>query len=182
MASLGSEAIVGRLVAGTISAESITTNQAIQSSHKVIGKEKNHTQIHQKGSIFYLKWSHVEQITSFTTTSGSTSVTITINGHGLATGDFFTIENIGAGTPDINGIAFEDIHGARAVSAISGNDITFTAGAPATSTGTETSVQPLIRIDRYKFTDMATSDANWSYATTEPTAPHTNTSDPDFSL
>lgn len=177
MVSLGKEAYVGRLIASESVeiAGTLKTSQSVQSSHKVVGSDdKNLVQIHQTGSIFYLKWSHIEQITSFETNNNSTEVIVVVIGHGLAPGDVFTIANI-AGIGDINGIIAEHIEGPRTVSAVNDSTIfRFNAGGPATSTGIVYGVEPLILIDRYKFIDMATSSANWSYSTTVPTPPHTN--------
>ena len=173
------EAYVKRLVASeSIDVQgTLTTTQSVQSSHKVLGEDdKNLAQIHQKGSIFYLKWSHVEHVTAIDTTSGSQSIVLTVAGHGLATGDYFYIQTLGASASDVNGIPFSDIEGPRVAGVISsGNEIPITADSAATSTGTDTSVTPLIRIDRYVYQDMATSNANWNFATAEPPPPHTNT-------
>ena len=179
MASLGKEAYVGRLIAS----ESVTVSgtlqatQSIQSSHKVFGTDSfNLAQMHQKGSIFYLKWSHVKDVTAIATTNGSDNIVLSVAAHGLATGDSIFIQDLGAATGDVNGIPFADIKGARVVGTIASVDeIPITADSAATSTASESTITPLIRIDRYKYTDMAVSNATWQIATTEPTPTHTNT-------
>ena len=177
MASLGNEAYVGRLiVSDSIDiAGKVKTNGSVQCSHKVVGEDdKNLVQIHQTGSIFYLKWSHVEQITTFETTANSTEVVVVVIGHNVEPGDVFVVDSL-AGVADINGIIPEYIEGPRSVSSIGDSTIfRFNAGGPATITGTVYGVEPLIRIDRYKFIDLATSSADWSYSTTKPHPPHTN--------
>lgn len=86
MASLGKEAYVGRLIAS----ESVTVSgtlqatQSVQSSHKVFGTDSfNLAQMHQKGSIFYLKWSHVKDVTAISTTNGSADIVLSVAAHGL---------------------------------------------------------------------------------------------------
>lgn len=170
MASLGTEAYVGRLVA-----DSIKTTQSIQSSHKVIGEDKNLVQMHQNGSLFYLKWSHVEEINSFETTNNSQVVVISVTGHGLQNGDTVHIEKFATGVADINGIPSESIQGARLVTQIDDSELfRFNAGAVATSSGVVNNVNPLIRVDRYKHTDMAQTNATWVCSTIEPQPSHTN--------
>ena len=187
MVSIGSLAYGGKLVVddlevkNTISASNIsgstTVSGSVTSTHKQVGlDDKNLAQIHQKGSIFYLKWSHVEHVTSIATTNGSASIVLTVAGNGLATGDYFYIQDLGASTSDVNGIPFADIKGPRVAGVINNpNEIPITAGSAATSTGTDTAVMPLIRIDRYVYQDMAISNATWNFATAEPVPPHTNT-------
>ena len=177
MASLGKEAYVGKLIVSDSVdiAGKVKTSGSVQCSHNVVGSDdKNLVQIHQTGSIFYLKWSHVEQITTFETTANSTEVVVVVIGHNVEPGDVFIVDNL-AGVADINGIIPEYIEGPRSVSSIGDSTIfRFNAGGPATITGTVYGVEPLIRIDRYKFIDLATSSADWSYSTTKPHPPHTN--------
>ena len=177
MASLGNEAYVGRLIVSESIdiACKVKTSGSVQCSHKVVGEDdKNLVQIHQTGSIFYLKWSHIEQITLFETTANSTEVVVVVIGHNVQPGDVFVVDSL-AGVADINGIIPEYIEGPRSVSSIGDSTIfRFNAGGPATTTGTVYGVEPLIRIDRYKFIDLATSSADWSYSTTKPHPPHTN--------
>ena len=177
MASLGKEAYVGRLIVSESVeiAGTLKTTQSVQSNHKVVGSDdKNLVQIHQTGSIFYLKWSHIEQITLFETTANSTEVVVVVIGHNVEPGNVFVVDSL-AGVADINGIIAEHIEGPRTVSSIGDSTIfRFNAGGPATTTGTIYGVEPLIRIDRYKFIDLATSSATWSHSTTKPTPPHTN--------
>ena len=74
MVSIGCLAYGGKLVLdelevkntatinGSISG-STTVSGSLTSSHKVLGADdKNLVQMHQSGSLFYLKWSHVEQL------------------------------------------------------------------------------------------------------------------------
>jgi hypothetical protein len=187
MVSIGNLTYGGKLVLddlevkNAISTPTITGSTAVSgsvtSTHKQVGSDdKNLVQIHQKGSIFYLKWSHVKHITSIATTSGSKAIVLTVAEHGLSDGDYFHIQDLGASASDVNGIPFEDIKGMRVAGSITdANEIPTNADSFATSTDTDTSVTPLIRIDRYKYTDMARSNADWSFDTTEPTPPHTNT-------
>ena len=179
--SIGDLAYVDKLIANDIQAKdiqvngSLKTSSSITASHKVVGEDdKNLVQIHQSGSIFYLKWSHIEQITTFETTANSTEVVVVVIGHNVEPGDVFIVDSL-AGVADINGIIAEYIEGPRSVSSIGDSTIfRFNAGGPATTTGTVYGVEPLIRIDRYKFIDLATSSADWSYSTTKPHPPHTN--------
>ena len=177
MVSLGKEAYVGRLIASESVeiAGTLKTTQSVQSNHKVVGEDdKNLVQIHQTGSVFYLKWSHIEQIITFETTANSTEVVVVVIGHNVEPGNVFVVDSL-AGVADINGIIAEHIEGPRTVSSIGDSTIfRFNAGGPATTTGTIYGVEPLIRIDRYKFIDLATSSATWSHSTTKPTPPHTN--------
>ena len=164
----------------------VTASSSVASSHKVIGSDSmNLGQIHQKGSVFYLQWSHVEQVTEITTTNGSANILLTVAHHGLKAGDYFYIQDLGAGAGDANGIPFADIRGGlpgggRVAGTMDPSDPAFedkipiTALSPATSSGTTSTLTPIIRIDRYKFIDMAKSDAVWNYDTQEPTPPHIN--------
>jgi hypothetical protein len=185
MVSIGDLTYGGKLVLddlevkNAISTPNITGSTAVSgsvtSSHKQVGSDdKNLVQIHQNGSIFYLKWSHVEEINSFETTINSQVVIISVTGHGLQNGDTVHIEDF-TGVPDINGIPSESIQGARLVTQIDDSELfRFNAGAIATSTGVVNNVNPLIRVDRYKRTDMAQSNATWVCSTTEPAPSHTN--------
>ena len=179
--SIGDLAYVDKLIANDIQAKdiqvngSLKTTSSITASHKVVGEDdKNLVQIHQTGSIFYLKWSHIEQITTFETTANSTEVVVVVIGHNVEPGNVFIVDSL-AGVTDINGIIAEHIEGPRTVTSIGDSTIfRFNAGGPATTTGTIYGVEPLIRIDRYKFIDLATSSAIWSHSTTKPSPPHTN--------
>ena len=64
--SIGDLAYVDKLIAKDIQATNIQVNgslkttSSITASHKVVGEDdKNLVQIHQTGSVFYLKWSHI---------------------------------------------------------------------------------------------------------------------------
>ena len=179
--SIGDLAYVDKLIAKDILATniqvdgSLKTTSSITASHKVLGEDdKNLVQIHQTGSIFYLKWSHIEQITTFETTANSTEVVVVVIGHNVEPGDVFIVDSL-AGVADINGILAEYIEGPRTVTSLGDSTIfRFNAGGPATTTGTIYGVEPLIRIERYKFIDLATSSATWNHSTTKPHPPHTN--------
>ena len=179
--SIGDLAYVDKLIAKDIQATNIQVNgslkttSSITASHKVLGEDdKNLVQIHQTGSVFYLKWSHIEQIITFETTANSTEVVVVVIGHNVEPGDVFIVDSL-AGVADINGIIAEYIEGPRTVTSLGDSTIfRFNAGGPATTTGTIYGVEPLIRIERYKFIDLATSSATWSHSTTKPHPPHTN--------
>ena len=179
--SIGDLAYVDKLIAKDIQAKNIQVNgslkttSSITASHKVLGEDdKNLVQIHQTGSVFYLKWSHIEQIITFETTANSTEVVVVVIGHNVEPGDVFIVDSL-AGVADINGILAEYIEGPRTVTSLGDSTIfRFNAGGPATTTGTIYGVEPLIRIERYKFIDLATSSATWSHSTTKPHPPHTN--------
>lgn len=65
------------------------------------------------------------------TTNTSTTVVVTMNGHGLAVGETVAI----SGAVDTNGIVAANLNGTRTLTAATTNTFSFTAGAAATGTG-----------------------------------------------
>ena len=171
MTSLGDNAYCTRLIAR----ESIKVNGHIESTHKLIGLDsKNKAELHQNGSIFFLKYGHVERISAIETVDGSPVVTVDFNSaHGMQVGDTFHIGNT---TADMNGIPANKIEGTHVVTVMS--DIvafSFNCGVNATSSGYTAAVTPLMRIDRYKYIDLSASNSSWTNSTTYPIASHINT-------
>ena len=72
---------------------------------------------------------------SLATTSGSAVVTVTMNNHGLQTGNSFVLSDVDAA---IGGIAAAALNGTFTVTRLDANRFTFTAGAGGTATGTAT--------------------------------------------
>ena len=154
---------------------SMETNNSVE-AHQIFGSDdKNLVQMHQVGSVFYIKYSHFIQIDSFQTTANSREVVIAINGtHAVADGDTVHIDTI-TDAVSIGGIPVASIHGTRLVHAVDDSTMfRLWLGVPATSNEVTTSVQPLVRVDRYKSTDMRASDGTWTAATVAPTPTHTN--------
>lgn len=156
----------------------LTVDGPTTSSHKTIGADsKNRVQMHQNDSLFYLKYSHVLQIDSFTTTDASNEVLLTLNDpHGVANGDTIHIDTI-TGVADIGGIDVASIQGTRVVHAVhatDGDKLTLQLGVAATASELVAAVQPLVRIDRYKSTDMLIANGLWVASTALPTPAHTN--------
>jgi hypothetical protein len=156
----------------------LTVDGPTTSSHKEVGSDsKNRVQLHQNGSLFYLKFSHVLQIDSFTTTDASTDVLLTLNDtHGVANGSTIHIDTI-TDAADIGGIDVASIQGTHVVHAVhatDGDKLSIRLGAAATASEVVTAVQPLVRIDRYKSTDMLTANGLWVASTALPTPSHTN--------
>lgn len=177
MVSIGSLAYGGKLVVDELEVKNtISASGSVTSTHKQVGSDgKNLVQIHQNGSLFYLKWSKVEEINSFETVANSNVIIISVTGHGVSDGDVVHIENFSGGVSDINGCPSVSIQGARTVTAVDDSMLfRFNAGAIATSSGVVTNVNPLIRVDTYKYTDMTVRDGLWSCQTTEPTPLHNN--------
>ena len=156
---------------------SMQTNGSVEAaSHQVFGSDdKNLVQMHQVGSVFYIKYSHFVEINSFQTTANSNVVIIEINGaHAVEEGDTVHIETI-TGAASIGGIPVASIHGTRLVHAVDDSTIfRLRLGVPATSNEVTTGVKPLVRVDRYKSTDMLTDDGLWAASTTRPNPVHSN--------
>lgn len=176
MVSLGTQAFCTTLIA-----DNIQCTGSITAANKVFGASKNQGEMHHHGSIFYILWSAVHQVSSMATTSGSTNVHVTTTApHGLAQGDTVHIgslpNNPGAIT-EVNGVPASEIEGTHAITAAQSSTsftIAVGANAAATASGTSTAATPLVRVDRYRFTDMNSSTATWQNSTTLPTPSHTN--------
>ena len=182
MVSLGTEAFCGRLIASesvTVHG-SITTTGAVTAAHKKIGSDvKNQGELHHNGSVFYIKWSAVHQVSTFDTTQGSTNVHWTTTAaHGLAQGDTVHIGSI-PNNPnpitEVNGIPVDELTGTFQVLATpTAAKLTVQVITAANITSSSNAAVPLLRIDRYRYTDMAASTATWQNSTTLPTPSHTN--------
>jgi hypothetical protein len=152
---------------------------SVTSTHKIFGAEKNQGELHHLGSIFYIKWSAVHQASSLTTTDTSTAVTwTTTRPHGLVLGDTVHISalpNNPSVISQVNGIPASELVGTHVVTAVpTATTFSLAVTTPASSTGNSTDPVPLVRIDRYKYTDMNASTDSWLHATTLPTPAHTN--------
>mgnify|MGYP007078086426 CR=1 FL=1 len=157
----------------------LTVDGPTTSSHKTIGSDSlNLVQMHQNASLFYLKYSHIVEITTFTTTAGLVDVVVEFNGpHRVKPNDMIHIDKI-TDAVDIGGIPVASIHGTREVYAVDGTDgtqLTLRLGVAAASNDIVTTVKPLVRIDRYKSTDMLTDDGLWTASTALPSPVHSNT-------
>ena len=174
MTSLGKAAKCSRFMC-----DDLRCNGSITSTHKVFGAEKNQGEMHHNGSYFYILWSAVHQASELDTTNASVTVTWTTNSdHGLASGDTVHISSLPTNPGEItevNGIPASDLTGTFVVqSVVTTTSFSVVVGTSATSTGTSTAAIPKIRIDRYKYTDMNSSDATWAFSTTLPSPSHTN--------
>ena len=172
MVSIGKEAYVTTLIA-----DNVTCSGSVTAANKIFGiDEKNLGEMHHNGSMFYIKWSAVHQITSITTTNNSNNVVITTSApHGLSTNDTVHISSL---LNDLNGIPATEITGSHIISValFQGQQTTFsfTVNTTANNAGTFTSSMPLLRVDRYRYTDMNSSTVTWNNSTTLPTPTHTN--------
>jgi hypothetical protein len=175
MTSLGKSAKCDRF-----SCEELRCTGSITSTHKVIGADKNQGELHHNGSCFYIKWSAVHQISSLLTTNTSTTVIwITTAHHGLASGDTVHIGSLPLNPgviSEVNGIPASDLVGTHVVTAVpSTTKFSVTVTTPASTSGYSTYPVPVLRIDRYRSTDMnASGPVVWTNSTTLPTPTHTN--------
>lgn len=180
MVSIGDNATVGRLVCDELKIKGETHSH----SKKIGADPHNQCELQQIGSIFYFKYSVYHQIQSFTTIDTSQTVRVVLDSnveHGLVTGDVVTIENsVIFENVDINGIMFSEISGPHYVSidGLASSNYSFNMpniSSQATSTGSVESITPLVRIDRYKYIDMASTSNIWQSSTQIPTIEHENT-------
>jgi len=174
MVSLGNQAYCNTLIA-----TDVQCSGSITASHKVFGADKNQGELHHHGSIFYILFKAVHQISSLDTTNASTTVTWTTTApHGLDSGDTVHISSLpnNPGTiTEVNGIPASDLIGTHVITAVpSTTTFSVTVTSAATSTGNSTDPIPVVRIDRYRYTDMNVSTVSWLNSTTLPTPAHTN--------
>lgn len=170
MVSLGNECYAGKLMA-----DSIQVRDGAQSSYKKIGPAKNEGEIHHNGSIFYIKWGSIHQVTQVQTTDASAYIKYTSATHGnLQVGDTIHISNSFSG-PDVGGIPVSELTGEKLVAAKTATTFTIATSTPANTTATHAET-PLVKIDRYKYIDLDLGYPNeWSSSTTLPSPSHTNT-------
>ena len=174
MVSLGTQAFCTTLIA-----DNIQCTGSITAAHKVVGASMNQGELHHNGSVFYIKFSAVHQVSSVANVSGSTNVHFTTTAaHGLSQGDTVHISalpnNPGPITV-VNGVPGSELTGTHVITAVqSSTSFTIAVTTPATSTGTSTDAIPLVKVDRYRFTDMNSSTPTWGNSTTLPTPSHTN--------
>ena len=185
MVSLGREVYCGALkvredltVAGRINGD-LTVDGSITAKSKLIGEANNLGELHHNGSVFYIKWSAVHQAASLTTVDASDEVTwATTAAHGLAQND---VVHVSAPPPnptpitEVNGIPAAELTGTFTVQSATTNTFTVQVATAATSADTSTQAIPLVRVDRYKYTDMNATNNTWTVSTTLPTPSHTNT-------
>jgi hypothetical protein len=96
----------------------------------------------------------------FATTSGSTTITATITGHGAITGDYVTISSSSA----VGGVPAADINKEHVVTKVDSNSFTFTVDTAATSTvsaGGGTSISAAFQIN----VGYATATAGYGWGT-----------------
>jgi len=189
MVSIGTEAYVTRLIADEIQvtsqlrashvtkliADEIQVTSQLRASHKVIGPdEKNLVQLHQNGSIFYLKYPVTHQISKMETSDQTSEVTFTTNAaHNLSNGDTVHISD-SFEDAIINGVPTSELIGTHQVASVEDTTFKIATVSPGDNDG-DIPVSPLVRIDRYKYIDMADPTAtSWSNSTTIPSPSHTN--------
>lgn len=166
-------------VQGKLNCDELTVTGAITGSHNVLGADKNQGELHYDGSIFYIKWSGVHRVGTINTTNGSTSIHIgTTSPHNLSQVDTVHISPVpfnGEVITEVSGIPVSEIVGTHVITAVqTTTSFTIQTTTPATSTGTVTNAVPLVRVDRYRYTDM-NSHSYWLDSTTLPTPAHINT-------
>ena len=175
MVSLGKEVYCGSLKVR----EDLTVAGRVTAKSKLIGEPNNLGELHHNGSVFYIKWSATHQAASLATTSASYDVTwSTTAAHGLTQNDTVHISRPPPNpTPltEVGGIPVADLTGTFTVQSATTTTFTVQVDSPATVTATFTQAIPLVRIDRYKYTDMAQNNATWNFSTTLPSPSHTNT-------
>ena len=96
------------------------------------------------------------------TASGSTTLTITHAGHGMATGDTVTIGGVAS---SIGGVTAANINGLRSITVVDANTYTVTAGAAATSAaagGTAATVTPRLRWESTITTTLISEEASYA--------------------
>lgn len=171
MSSLGNE-----VYCGSLNAKQLVVSGAVRATHKIIGAdEMNQCQLHQSGSVFYIKYSSVHQASSIATVNASDSVTITATAaHEILVGDTVHVGSIAPLTA-INGIPAAEFLGTHVVTArpsTTAFEIDLTTAANATAT--DSNATPIVRVDRYRYTDLTASSATWTDSTTLPTPGYTN--------
>ena len=166
--------------------DNLTVNNPTSSSHKILGPALNQGSLHHTGSIFYMKWSTIHQVTSVRTYVGDSgipdnAVEIALSAdHLLSGGDTFAIGDlpytIAGPTTEIDGIPASEIVGTHTVHSIpADNRLRFLTTSNATFASLHTTIIPLLSITRYKYLDMHGSGVAWQHSTTEPTSSFTNT-------
>lgn len=174
MISLGQDARVGRLIA-----------TELQTGTKVLGTDRlNTATIGHVGSVFYLKYSRLHEISQVTTADGLSLVVIhTTAPHGLSDNETVHIGN-GVVQPGfiVGGtITADDLLGTHVVTDInSATSFTIDCGVEATALDTAV-FTPHLRVDRYKYIEMSDLSTTWAESTTLPIASHSNTIEPFFS-
>lgn len=182
MTSLGKFARCKKMSCETLDCNKVTVSGPITGSHKVFGSAMNQGELHHNGSIFYIKWTAVHQIDAIQTGMLNSNVNLeTTAPHGLSQGDTVHIGQIPFNNgviSDINGIPASEIVGVHVISAAhTSTNFTIVVPSQAIASGTVTNAVPLVKIDRYRYTDMNDSTGTWLNSTTLPTALHTNTND-----
>ena len=121
----------------------------------------------------------MHQLSALETTQGSLNIDWTTTAaHGLAQGDTIHIGSIPSNPnpiTEVNGIPADELKGTFQVLATpTTTKFTVQVSTAANTTASDNSAVPLLRIDRYRYTDMAASTATWQNGTTLPTPSHTN--------
>ena len=170
MVSLGDDAYVKLLTA-----DEIIVSGNVTAQHKKFGPEFNQGEIHHNGSVFYLKWSAVHQCVSVDTTNGAATATWNIAAdHNLLVGDVVHIGRI-LNVATVNGIPSSEFTGTHVLTVVTTRSFTYVTTTNANLTGNSTAVTPQMRIDRYKYIDLATHATTWYNSTVVPvTSTHTN--------
>lgn len=168
-----------------VSAETVVAADSVTASSIVIGSSLNQAEVSMIGSIICFKFPSVISITEVSTVKDSDSVTFVTdvsNQYICSVGDTIHIGGFPTNITDVNGIPVASLQGSFLVAAMfsffaSGTtNITVSCGTTASSQGTASGVTTVMRIDKYRYTDTASSSNNWNTSTRKPTTPsHTNT-------
>jgi hypothetical protein len=164
--------------------DSIDCTGSITANHKVFGEDElNRGQAHQHGSMLHFKYHQYHATSGIKTTNGVAKATfVTTGNHDLEVGDTIEIGSFPSNlVTEVNGIPASELvtplsHVVDTVDTTT--EFTILSTTLATSTGTDTSALPLVRINRFIYSDMALATSTavvWSRSTTKPAATHTNT-------
>ena len=165
----------------TVSAETVVAADSVTASSIVIGSSLNQAEVSMIGSIICWKFPSVISITEVSTVKDSDSVTfVTDVSNPCDVGDTIHIGGFPTNITDVNGIPVASLQGSFLVAAVFSlfgtTNITVSCGSTASSQGTASGVTTVMRIDKYRYTDTASSSNNWNTSTRKPTTPsHTNT-------
>mmetsp|Transcript_28114 Transcript_28114/g.64686 ORF Transcript_28114/g.64686 Transcript_28114/m.64686 type:complete len:187 (-) Transcript_28114:1897-2457(-) len=157
----------------------------LRSDNKVLGADDLNTSLlSHDDSVFYLKYSRAHEILNVNTALNDSEVLFTTTApHGFAVGE--TV-HIGGGVVDPNFVVGGTLTPAELlgefVVATAPTTTTFTVDTGVNATGFETEAfTPHVRVDRYRYIDLAGTSVTWEQSTTPPTASHSNLIEPFFS-
>ena len=147
----------------------------VKTSFLTIGESLDACQMKQKGSLVFFKFTKYLQGVSISTTDSTSGITITtVQPHALSVGDTVHISNP-TGLP-FSGIDESHVVGTHTLSAGSSasNLVITLTGVSADQTAIYSTFTCDIRVDIYKYMDMANGDSNFTRTTTEPVESYTN--------